>query len=227
MMGNVDQVGMFMLGLLGTGHCVGMCGPLIFAFPGRTGRLMPHMWYHLGRITTYSTVGAILGGVSQLLVGAEVSAGAGSTAFGKLGLLLLAAVFLLLFGFARVGVLREPGWLRSLSPARIPGFKSTLQEATEGKRCFIFFWLGILLGFLPCGLSYGAFAVAFGTSSAVQGGLAVLVFGAGTVPGLILLGTGASAIFSRYRRQSDILSGVLMILMAIKMGHNAVRMVFG
>jgi sulfite exporter TauE/SafE len=38
---------MFMLGLLGTGHCVGMCGPLIFAFPGRAGRFMSHAWYHL------------------------------------------------------------------------------------------------------------------------------------------------------------------------------------
>jgi len=66
-MEKVDLLGMFMLGLLGTGHCVGMCGPLVFAFPGRSGRFMSHVWYHLGRVTTYVAVGAVLGGVGALL----------------------------------------------------------------------------------------------------------------------------------------------------------------
>jgi sulfite exporter TauE/SafE len=81
-----------------------------------------------------------------------------------------------------------------------------------------------MLGFLPCGLSYGAFAQALGTGNAAHGTLLVLAFAVGTVPGLVLLGTGASAIFSRYRRQSDILSGAVMILMAFKMGYKAVKM---
>ena len=57
--------------------------------------------------------------------------------------------------------------------------------------------LGLLLGFLPCGLSYGAFAQALGTGSSAAGALLVLAFAAGTVPGLLLLGTGLSAIFRR------------------------------
>ena len=223
-MENVDLVGMFMLGLLGTGHCVGMCGPLIFAFPGRTGRFMPHIWYHLGRVTTYTAIGAILGGLGQVLGGAAAGGGVASI---KVALWLIAAALLMLFGATRLGILREPGWLIALSPERIPGFKSAVQGATEAKSHTVFFFLGILLGFLPCGLSYGAFTQALGTSNAVQGTLMVLVFAAGTVPGLILLGTGASAIFNRYRRQSDILSGVLMILMALKMGHKAIKMLAG
>jgi len=74
--------------------------------------------------------------------------------------------------------------------------------------------LGLLLGFLPCGLSYGAFAQALGTGSASAGALLALAFAAGTVPGLLLLGTGLSAIFRRYRRPSDIIAGLLMLLMA-------------
>jgi hypothetical protein len=67
-------------------------------------------------------------------------------------------------------------------------------------------------------------AQALGTANAAQGALLVLAFAVGTVPGLVLLGTGASAIFSRYRRQSDILSGAVMILMALKMGYKALTM---
>jgi len=60
-------------------------------------------------------------------------------------------------------------------------------------------------------------------TDAAHGTLLVLAFAVGTVPGLVLLGTGASAIFSRYRRQSDILSGAVMILMALKMGYKAIQ----
>ena len=221
-MEQTDLIGMFMLGLLGTGHCIGMCGPLILAFPGRTGRFMPHIWYHLGRVTTYTALGGILGGIGQLLTAAS-----GSVAAIKVVLWLLAAALLLLFGLTRLGLLGEPDWLAALSPARIPGFQNALQGATENGRQAVFFFLGVLLGLLPCGLSYGAFAQALGTGHAMQGALMVLAFAGGTMPGLILLGTGASAIFGRYRKQSDIFSGVIMILMALQMGFKALRMLSG
>jgi sulfite exporter TauE/SafE len=227
-MDRLDLWGTFMLGLLGTGHCIGMCGPLIFAFPGRTGKFMPHVWYHLGRITTYTAVGAIMGGLGQMLAGAATGGSAGSlggVALIKAVLWLVAAALLMLFGVTRLGVIREPGWLTALSPERIPGFKGALKGATEHPGTAVFYFLGMILGFLPCGLSYGAFAQALGTGNAAQGTLLVLSFSVGTMPGLILLGTGASAIFSRYRRQSDILSGVVMILMALKMGHKVIGMV--
>jgi sulfite exporter TauE/SafE len=222
-MDRLDLWGMFMLGLLGTGHCIGMCGPLIFAFPGRTGKFMPHVWYHLGRVTTYTALGGIMGGLGQMLAGAATGALDGVVLI-KGVLWLVAAAFLVLFGVTRLGVIREPGWLTALSPERIPGFKRALQGATEHPGTAVFYLLGIMLGFLPCGLSYAAFAQALGTGNAAQGTLLVLAFSVGTVPGLVLLGTGASAIFSRYRRPSDVLSGVVMILMALKMGHKAMKL---
>ena len=226
-MDRLDLWGMFVLGLLGTGHCIGMCGPLIFAFPGRTGKFMPHVWYHLGRVTTYTALGGIMGGFGQMLAVAATGGATGSldgVVLIKGVLWMVAAALLMLFGMTRLGVIREPGWLTALSPERIPGFKRALQGATEHPGTAVFYFLGIMLGFLPCGLSYGAFAQALGTGSAAYGTLLVLAFSVGTVPGLVLLGTGASAIFSRFRRQSDILSGVVMILMALKMGHKAMRM---
>jgi len=226
-MDRLDLWGMFMLGLLGTGHCIGMCGSLVFAFPGRTGKFMPHVWYHLGRITTYTALGGIMGGLGQMLAGAATGGATGSlggVASIKGMLWLVAAALLMLFGVARLGVIREPAWLAALSPERLPGFKGALHGAAEHPDTAVFYFLGILLGFLPCGLSYAAFAQALGTGNAAQGTLLALAFSVGTVPGLVLLGTGASAIFSRYRRQSDILSGVVMILMALKMGHKAITL---
>jgi sulfite exporter TauE/SafE len=221
---NVNLVEMFMLGLLGTGHCIGMCGPIIFALPGRTGRLLPHVWYHVGRITTYTAIGGILGALGQLLAGAA-SPGGGVGVI-KAGLWLLASVLLALFGATRLGLLREPAWLLALAPERMPGFKRALASATAQGGHGLFFILGAMLGFLPCGLSYGAFAQALGTGSAGLGTLLTLAFAAGTAPGLILLGTGASAVFRRYRRQSDLLSGLLMFWMAFKMGSKALRLLF-
>jgi sulfite exporter TauE/SafE len=188
---------------------------------------MPHVWYHLGRVTTYTALGGIMGGLGQILAGAATGGATGSLdgiALIKGVLWLVAAALLMLFGVTRLGVIREPGWLTALSPERIPGFKRALQGATEHPGTAVFYFLGIMLGFLPCGLSYAAFALALGSGSAAQGTLLVLTFSVGTVPGLVLLGTGASAIFSRYRRQSDILSGVLMLLMALKMGLKAMKL---
>ena len=62
-MQNIDLISMFFLGLLGTGHCIGMCGPLIIAIPGQTGKFSAHLAYHAGRVGTYVIVGAVMGGL--------------------------------------------------------------------------------------------------------------------------------------------------------------------
>ena len=67
---------MFTLGILGTGHCIGMCGPLVVALPGRVGRLSAHLSYHAGRIATYSLVGGMMGGMGTLVSGVAAAAGA-------------------------------------------------------------------------------------------------------------------------------------------------------
>lgn len=225
-MDRIDLWEMFLLGLLGTGHCIGMCGPLIFAIPGRTGRFLPHLLYHLGRVTTYTLIGGIMGGIGQVMAGAAVGSGPGGMVMVKVSLWLVAAALMLALGVTRLGVIHEPAWLNVVSPERLPGFKGTLAGAAGNRGQAPFFLLGLMLGFLPCGLSYGAFAQALGHANAVSGVLSTLAFALGTAPGLILLGTGASAVFSRYRRQSDIVSGLLMIYMAVKMGSKAVKMIF-
>ena len=77
------------------------------------------------------------------------------------------------------------------------------------------FALGSMLGLLPCGLSYGAFARTLTAGGMGQGALWAALFGAGTLPGLLLLGTGAAALWRRFRAESELLAGLIMIGMAV------------
>jgi hypothetical protein len=66
---------MFLLGILGTGHCIGMGGPLVIAFPARSGRFASHLYYHLGRILTYVVIGSVMGGIGAGLAEIAVVTG--------------------------------------------------------------------------------------------------------------------------------------------------------
>lgn len=225
-----DLYSMLMLGILGTGHCIGMCGPLIFAFPARTGKFSPHVFYHLGRTLTYVAMGGMMGAIGLALAKIASASGMDPQVWIsriQIGLRILAALFLIIFGLSRLGVLAEPGWIAVASPDKIPGFRKILRSAALQKGQVEMFILGLILGLLPCGLSYGAFARALPTGSIFCGALLVLAFAIGTIPGLLLLGTGASKIFQRYRRQSDILAGLLMLYMGVKLSIKAGGSIFG
>jgi len=224
MTSDATLLSMFLLGLLGTGHCVGMCGPLVLAIPTTSGRISAHLLYNLGRTACYTAVGALLGGIGAGVSGLAAGTGAGQmgrVAAIQVGFSFLAALFLLVFGLVRLGVLREPAWMELASPVRVPGVSrlSAGMMRTGGLgRIFLF---GLMMGFLPCGLSYAAFAMALPAGGALQGGVLVLLFGLGTLPGLILVGTAATGVFRRYRRESDLVSGSLMILLSLSLAGKA------
>ncbi|WP_374443162.1 sulfite exporter TauE/SafE family protein [Stella sp.] len=183
---------MLLAGLVGgIGHCVGMCGPFVLAqvaanLPGEGRRygmlqrlagaaLVP---YHLGRGTTYVLLGTLGGAL------AGRAALAAETRLLTTGLLLVAAVLMLLWAVERVVRLLPAaasgpaaGWI----VARVAPF---LGEP-RGMRGYA---LGLALGFLPCGLLYGALAAAAGTGSAGGGALAMAAFLAGTTVPLVGLG---------------------------------------
>jgi hypothetical protein len=225
-MPHADLYALFLLGILGTGHCVGMCGPLVFAFPGCTGRISAHLFYHLGRIGTYTAVGGAMGavglGLSQLAGRSGLDPLAWIARL-QVGFSLLAAGFLLVFGLARLEIIREPAWMSLAAPDKIPGFGRVLRSAGGDRNAGGMLVLGMALGFLPCGLSFAAFARALPAGGFLAGALMTLAFGLGTLPGLLLLGTGASGLARRYRRHSDILSGMVMIAMAASLGADVVQ----
>jgi sulfite exporter TauE/SafE len=224
-MGDLDLIPLFLLGLLGTGHCIGMCGPLVVAFPGRTGRYTPHFFYHLGRIVTYSGIGAVMGGIGSGL--AMVSSVTGSdhlqlVARVQIVLSVLSAGFLLYFGLCQLGFFKQPQWMRLATPEKIPGYRRIIRLAFVNQGAAEMLFTGLLMGFLPCGLSFAAFSRALAAGGFLHGLLLLSAFGIGTLPGLLLIGTGASALARRYQRHSDIIAGLLMIAMGLSLGLKAI-----
>ena len=226
-METIDILSMFTLGLLAQGHCIGMCGPLIIAFPGRTGRFIPHLLYHCGRIATYCAAGAIMAAIGKSLP--QIAAATSSDPQiwlmrGKIGFALIAGMFLFIFGISRIGLVSEPAWMTAATPNRIPGYRRIVQAAMQDGNTAGMAMLGLMMGMLPCGLSYGAFARALPVESVIKGMLLTGAFGLGTLPGLLLLGTGVGAIMRRFQRQSDILSGLLMLGMGLKLLFRGIKL---
>ena len=216
----IDYISMFLLGLLGSGHCLGMCGPLVIALPGRYGRWSAHGIYHLGRLLTYSAVGAVMGGVNQGLVrlaGGSSQAALAWTARIQITLSIFAALCLLLMGLNRIGLLDEPVWLAKAAPQRIPGYQTLMKRTLDRRNVLWLFGMGLMLGLLPCGLSYGAFSRTLAADGIISGAGLAASFGLGTLPGLLLLGTGLTRLLRRYQMQTEIIAGLIMIGMAVSL----------
>jgi len=179
----------FLVGLLGGGHCIGMCGGIVGAvsmsLPGQRQPLGYLLGYNLGRIASY-TVGGLVAG----LIGASGFFLDHVLPVERL-LYALASLMLIVLGLYLAGiwqgvlVLERAGsglWrqLQPLSKKLLP-----LRSIPQA------FALGLLWGWLPCGLVYSVLVAALATGSALQGGLLMLAFGLGTLPTLLAMGMTA------------------------------------
>jgi sulfite exporter TauE/SafE len=222
---------MLLAGLVGGGtHCIGMCGPFVLAqttarlesvpasqmseFHRLAGAaLIP---YHLGRATTYVALGAMAGAVGQTvrsIPGLDWIAA---------GWLFLAAVMFLvyaLFGSSlfRTAATKEGPWGRVVGRLARPMF-----VRPTGMRGYV---LGMMLGFLPCGLLYAALAVAAGSGGPAAGAAAMGAFALGTVPGLVLTGLAGHMAAGRWRRLATLAAPTLMSVNAAMLAWLAWRLV--
>ncbi len=213
----VDTIALFMLGLLGTGHCIGMCGPLVVVLPGQTGRFSAHLAYHAGRLITYGFIGALMGAAGSGLVHLASAVGGNPMVWitrVQVGISLLAGLFLLFFGLSRLGFVTEPRWLAIAVPKHMPGWRRLISRTADQRSNLDLFLMGLILGGLPCGLSYAAFTKALSVAQIPAGALTTLIFGLGTLPGLLAVGAGAAVFLIRFRKQADIFAGLIMIGMA-------------
>jgi len=207
----IDAFAMFMLGLLGTGHCVGMCGPLVIALPGQTRRWGAHLAYHAGRISTYGIIGALMGGGLVMVARLADADPLAWVTRVQMGISVPAAGFLIVFGLTRMGLMPEPRWLAIANPSTLPGWRRAGRAAPAKRSNHGFFRIGVLLGALPCGLSYAAFARSLASMHALNGLWLAVAFGLGTLPGLLAVGAGAGAIWRRYQLQAELIAGMIMI----------------
>jgi sulfite exporter TauE/SafE len=185
----LSLISAFLVGLLGGGHCVGMCGGIVSAvslsLPGEKPKTGFHFSYNAGRITSYALAGVLAGllGSSSLFLSHLLPV---EKALYLLANLMLIALGLYLAGWWRgVLVLEKAGgalWKRIQ-----PLSKKFLPVHTVGQA----FVLGLLWGWLPCGLVYSVLVAALATGSAWQGGVLMLAFGLGTLPALLAMGMAA------------------------------------
>jgi len=215
----------FIAGIAGSAHCIGMCGSIVAAvgMRGRHGtaraRIQSQLLYNLGRITTYTLLGitaGVLGSSLDLL------------AMRSVAFWFFCAANALVIAVGVASALRLP-WLNLSSLENSTGqfLAKPLGKAFFGTSSFSSLPLGLLLGFLPCGLVYGPLVVAAGTGSPILGGAIMAAVGCGTLPVLLLFGSASTSISAAMRETMFRLAGVVVALMGFaglwrvlaKMGH--------
>ncbi len=217
-----DLLALFLLGVFGSAHCAAMCGPVVLSIPVSEHRLLPHLLYNLGRISTYSLVGLLLGGLGEWLISRTGSSPLLLLHRFEICLSLLAASLLFWLAMVRFSLWREPAWMEGGMITKLPGFRVIHQGVVVDRSpaaCYLF---GVLMGFLPCGLSYGAFSYALACGSWIWGGLGTMVFGLGTLPSLFFIGTVAGLLLHRHRKLFDFLAGLLLFGMALFLFWNSI-----
>jgi uncharacterized protein len=189
-------------GLLATPHCAGMCGgfamacarPSVSRARASLPVLTPGLWgWHAGRLTTYAALGMIAGAFGRVLPGPSwVPA-------------VLSAVLLVWFAAALAGLVGAPA--RS-----VPGL-ARLGALLAGRTHLAGRWLfGAVTGLLPCGMVYAALGIAVAAAHPLHGGLAMLAFGAATVPGLTVLGAGVRRIAAQGLWARRALAAVVLVV---------------
>jgi len=200
------------LGLAGSLHCVGMCGPIALALGvGRrvnTSFVVGRVLYNLGRAISYSLMGLAFGLI-----------GLGFAAAGLQRTLSIAAgtVMLLFLLLALLGRTPGAGLLGRVSQAVKKGLGKLLKRADGPDTLFA---IGIVNGFLPCGLVYLALAGAAGTGHPLQGALFMAVFGLGTLPLMLVVSLAGSRLRTFFSQRVVYGAGLALSALLIVRGLN-------
>lgn len=200
-------IALFLVGLLGGTHCVGMCGGIVGALSmGAPARWSMHLAYNAGRIFSYVLAGAIAGALGAASMGLEGQVPV------RLVLYLLANLMLVALGLYLVGVTRALAFTERLGQHLWRFLQPLTRRFLPARNVAQAFPLGLLWGWLPCGLVYSALASALGAGSAGRGALLMLAFGLGTLPNLLLAGIVLARLNEFVRRPAvRLLSGVLVL----------------
>ena len=185
----------FLLGLVSSLHCLGMCGPIALALPvggGGAGRkVLGRLLYNAGRISTYALLGLGMGlfgrGLSLVISQQQLSV--------AVGVLLLAFVLVPPALTGRLGLTTPV--LRFTN-----AIKARFAQLFRQRSLPVLFSIGVLNGLLPCGMVYVALGGAVATADAPTGTAYMALFGLGTAPLMLLVGLGGEWLKGNWLRRA-------------------------
>jgi len=205
---------LFLAGLVGSvHHCTGMCGPFVVAQikdPGTAGfsrlrgsALLP---YHMGRITTYMVLGIIAAGLSNYIIGTPMQRGI------AVSLLTIAGLLFLSSAVPQIKALITPGATRGFAGSIGKYVGLAARPFSNGSGSLRQYFLGTMLGFLPCTLVMAAVMAVASTGQPATALFGMLFFGLGTVPALFMVGSGAQAAIQRWPGHMQKITSGMMAL---------------
>lgn len=209
-----DLALLFMASLLGSAHCIGMCGPYVAMCTAQfvpraatpAARFGLRILFNLGRIASYCVIGLIAGAFGQIAMALATRLHLG-------GIVALAAgLAALVFGLSMIGWIQDPARIlaRSGVDRWLRAGRMKLSDASPLSAPLL---LGALQGWLPCALVYAAASRAAVAGSASAGALTMAVFGLGTVPAIFALTIVPQTVLRRVRTQR--LAGALLCVLGI------------
>jgi hypothetical protein len=191
----------FFIGLFGSVHCIGMCGPLAFAIPASQNKwwliVADKVLYNSGRVVTYSFLGLLVGFIGRQL-----------WLYGlQQGVSLVSGLLIVMAGFSRLFKVRMKG--NKVVSALLTPVNWLLGFALQHHAGH--FVVGLLNGFLPCGFVYLALIGAINTSSPLASAQFMFWFGAGTFPLMLLATVSSGFVGPKIRRRINIAMPYLMV----------------
>lgn len=203
---NASYAVLFVVGILTSIHCVGMCGGIMLSqslskeSTNKFEAMKPALLYNLGRVVSYTILGGLIGALGSVF---SLSLTA------KAAVQIIAGLFMVMMGFNMAGF----GLFRKFN---IKLSFSVCQVKNKSRAPFI---VGILNGLMPCGPLQTMQLFALGTGSMAKGALAMFVFSIGTVPLMLTFGALSGLLSKSYTKRILKLSGILIIVLGVIMGN--------
>lgn len=213
---NASYMVLFVIGVLTSIHCVGMCGGIMLTQSlsknsilkedkNKLKTLMPSILYNAGRITSYTIIGGIVGALGSVL---SLSLNV------KAGLQIFAGIFMVIMGLNMAGF----SAFRKFN-IKLPWSSCNVRNKPKAP-----FLVGMLNGLMPCGPLQTMQLYALGTGSALSGALSMFVFSLGTVPLMLVFGAISGILSKGYTKQLLKFSGFLVIILGIIMGNRGLAL---
>ncbi len=213
---NASYVVLFIVGMLTSIHCVGMCGGIMLTQSlsknsivdekqNKLKNLMPSILYNAGRVTSYTIIGGIVGALGSVL---SLSLNV------KAGLQIFAGIFMVIMGLNMTGF----SLFRRFN-IKLPWSSCKIKNKPKAP-----FLVGMLNGLMPCGPLQTMQLYALGTGSAINGAISMFLFSLGTVPLMLLFGAVSGLLSKGYTKQLLKFSGVLVIILGVIMGNRGLAL---